>query len=73
MAHAPSAPKGFTLNEGRIDRLLRVAVGLLILALGLAFGSWWGLLGLIPLVTGAVGFCPLYAVLGVDTCALDRR
>ena len=72
MAHAPSAPKGFSINEGHTDRLVRVALGLLILALGFAFGSWWGLLGLIPLATGAVGFCPLYAVLGVDTCTFGR-
>ena len=71
MATAPASR--FATNEGRPDRLLRVALGLVILALGLAYGSWWGLVGLVPLVTGAVGFCPVYAMFGMNTCAVGRR
>jgi sulfite exporter TauE/SafE len=58
-------------NEGQMDRRLRIIAGVVILALGVAYGSWWGLVGLIPVATGFVGFCPLYALLGIDTCA-DR-
>lgn len=54
-------------NEGPTDRRLRIVAGVVLLALGLVSGSWWGLVGLIPLVTGTVGFCPLYAVLDIDT------
>ena len=58
-----------TLNEGTLDRVVRVALGILLLSL-VFFGpkTGWGLLGLIPLLTGVVGFCPLYRVIGVRTC-----
>jgi hypothetical protein len=56
-------------NEGRLDRGLRVALGLVLLSLVFVGPtSLWGLIGLIPLVTGVVGSCPLYRVFGVSTC-----
>ena len=55
-------------NVGKTDRKIRIALGITILALGMIFGSWWGLIGLIPLVTGAVQWCPLYAPLHMSTC-----
>lgn len=56
-------------NEGQIDRLIRIAVGLVLIALVFTGPHTpWGWIGLIPLATGLVGFCPLYAVLGIDTC-----
>lgn len=57
------------INEGTWDRGLRVVVGLVLIGLALA-GSigWWGYLGLIPLVTGAIGMCPVYSILGISTC-----
>jgi hypothetical protein len=55
-------------NIGSADRWIRVIIGLGILALGLAFKSWWGLLGLLPLTTAAIGYCGLYTLLGVNTC-----
>lgn len=63
-----------TTNEGIIDRALRVIVGLVLIAaaLGLfgpAYTSVWGWIGLVPLLTGLVGWCPLYAVLGIRTRA----
>lgn len=56
-------------NVGGVDRVLRIVAGLAILALGL-FGplGWWGLVGLVPLATGLVRFCPAYTVLGIRTC-----
>ena len=60
-------------NEGNIDRLIRVVVGLGLLALVfLGPETAWGWLGLIPLLTGLFGFCPLYRMLGVDTCPARR-
>lgn len=55
------------VNLGRLDRAVRLVAGLLALALGLAFGSWWGLVGLVFLVSGLVGFCPLYRLFGAST------
>jgi hypothetical protein len=55
-------------NEGSIDRAVRVLVGIVLLSLFL-FGphTWLGLIGIIPLFTGLVGFCPLYRALGLST------
>ncbi len=62
-----------TRNVGSIDRGLRIAVGLALLALG-AFGplGWWGLIGLVPLATGLLSSCPAYSLLGVNTCSAAR-
>lgn len=56
-------------NVGGIDRILRIVIGLVLVALA-ATGTVgvWGWLGLVPLATAAMGFCPLYTVLGFSTC-----
>ena len=57
------------INEGTVDRILRVLAGIVLL--GLTFTGTigaWGYIGLIPLATGAVGMCPLYTLLGINTC-----
>ena len=57
-------------NIGNTDRVLRVILGVALLSMFLVAESslrWWGLLGIVPLVTAALGFCPLYAVLGIST------
>jgi hypothetical protein len=58
-------------NEGMIDRALRIVLGLGLLAL-VFFGPQtpWGWIGIVPLLTGLVGFCPLYRLLGINTCAI---
>lgn len=60
-------------NEGNVDRIIRVVLALIIFAAGWYFQSWWGLLGFVPLLTGAVGFCPLYRIFGINTCPVDNR
>ena len=56
-------------NEGILDRGLRVALGLgLLLLTVVGPKTLWGLVGLLPLVTGIVGFCPAYRLFGVSTC-----
>ena len=56
-------------NEGGLDRVLRIVVGLAILSLAFVGPKTpWAYLGVIPLLTGVVGYCPLYALLGVSTC-----
>ncbi len=61
-------------NEGVLDRSLRVIVGLVLIGLA-ATGTvgLWGYIGVIPLLTGAVGMCPLYSLLGINTCPAPRR
>jgi hypothetical protein len=57
-------------NEGTLDRTVRIVLGLALLALVFVGPrSWIGLVGLVPLATGLVGFCPLYRLLGIRTYA----
>jgi hypothetical protein len=60
-------------NEGNLDRALRVIAGLALIGLA-ATGTvgLWGYVGVVPLLTGAVGYCPLYALLGLSTCPVKR-
>ncbi len=58
-----------TANAGPVDRTLRILVGLAVLSLTvLGPRTSWGLLGIVPLLTGLTGFCPAYAWLGISTC-----
>ncbi len=58
-------------NEGNFDRALRVLVGLGLLAIVFVGPQTpWGWVGLIPLLTGIFGLCPLYSLLGINTCPL---
>lgn len=61
-------------NVGSFDRLLRIVVGLGLLSLVfIGPQTPWGYLGLIPLVTALIGFCPAYALFGIRTCPLSRE
>jgi hypothetical protein len=58
-------------NEGTIDRGLRILAGLVLISLVfIGPQTAWGWVGLVPLLTGALGFCPLYRVLGINTCGM---
>ncbi len=60
-------------NSGNIDRILRVAVGLGLVAWAAAFnGPVWAWIGLMPLATGALGVCPAYKLLGINTCPIKK-
>lgn len=64
-----------TPNVGGIDKTLRIVVGLALLSLFFfADGSakWWGLVGLVPLGTAFLNFCPLYPILGINTCGAKK-
>ena len=54
-------------NMGSIDKILRLIIGIAIIAVGIYFKSWWGLIGLVPLLTSLVNFCPLYAPCKIST------
>jgi hypothetical protein len=64
----------FPTNEHPMERILRVIVGLGLLALVFVGPKTaWGFLGLVPLATGLLGTCPLYTVLGFSTCPVKAR
>jgi len=58
-------------NVGGIDRIIRIVAGVVLVALAATNTvGWWGWLGLVPLATGLLGWCPPYAMLGISTCAV---
>jgi len=60
-------------NEGTLDRAGRVILGIILLALTqVGPATAWGYIGIVPLVTGLVGICPLYSMLGIRTCPLNN-
>ena len=61
-----------TTNIGNVDRVARIILGLLLLSLVFLLSGgarWFGLIGLVPLVTAFVGWCPAYTLFGINTCA----
>ena len=54
-------------NIGNTDRTIRVVIGVIIGVAGIYYKSWWGLLALIPLVTSAIGYCPVYTLFKIST------
>ncbi|WP_201616310.1 DUF2892 domain-containing protein [Psychrobacter urativorans] len=56
------------INIGSTERMLRFIAGVIIIGVGAYYQSWWGVIGLVPLLTGLFRFCPLYAMLGMNTC-----
>jgi hypothetical protein len=54
-------------NVGGIDRVVRVVAGIAIIAAGAYFKSWWGAVGLVPLLTATIRWCPLYLPFGIST------
>jgi hypothetical protein len=60
-------------NIGTIDKVIRLLVGLfVVIYIGLFLGSWWGLLGVIPIFTVATSSCTLYTVFGFSTCEIKE-
>lgn len=57
-----------TRNVGVADKAVRVIAGAVIIALGVRYDSWWGALGALPIITAALGWCPLYSLIGIKTC-----
>jgi len=55
-------------NVGKTDKIIRIILGLAIGAAGYYFKSWWGLIGIIPVFTALIGWCPLYFPFGIRTC-----
>jgi hypothetical protein len=64
----------FPRNEHPVDRLIRVVAGIALLSLvWIGPQTAWGWVGLVPLVTGLIGRCPLYRLFGISTCSIGKR
>lgn len=55
-------------NVGTVDRVIRWVLGILIIILGVVFRSWWGVIGLIPIISAVIRWCPIYRLFGITTC-----
>jgi hypothetical protein len=63
--------RAMSINVGVVDKVVRIVVGVGLLSLVIVLEGnvrWLGLIGIVPLVTGLIGYCPLYSVLGLSTC-----
>jgi len=69
---APYREEVMNLNVGSMDRVIRVVLGLAIIGAGVYFKSWWGAIGVVPLLTAAIGWCPIYLPFGLSTCTIRR-
>jgi len=56
-------------NVGNADKSIRLVLGVLIIGFGILNNSWFGLLGLVPIATAAMGWCPAYVPFGLNTCS----
>ncbi|MCE1184311.1 DUF2892 domain-containing protein [Zoogloea sp.] len=59
-------------NVGGIDKILRIGAGVGLLSWAALGGPAWAWIGVVPLATGALGFCPLYPLIGLNTCPLKK-
>jgi hypothetical protein len=60
-------------NVGVTDRIIRIILGVVIILAGVYFKSWWGVVGIVPIVTGLIRFCPAYIPFGFSTCKQDKK
>jgi hypothetical protein len=73
-----SQEEAMNANVGLVDRVARVMIGLVLIAFAIPLGfpqtgwNWLGWIGVVPVITGLLGTCPLYTVLGLSTCPLKR-
>lgn len=56
-----------TANVGGVDKILRITIGLIIIALGFIYSTWWGLVGVVLLATGLLNYCAVYNLINVST------
>ena len=60
------------LNVGGIDQILRIVLGVVISTIGVIYNNWWGMIGLIPLVTVTMSWCPLYNLVGLSSLKINK-
>jgi len=59
-------------NVGKPDKNIRIVLGIIIVAAGVYFKSWWGIVAIVPLVTAFSGFCPLYRLFWINTSKTNQ-
>lgn len=59
-------------NVGTADRIIRLILGLAIIGWGVYAQSWWGAIGVVPIFTALVGWCPAYLPFGIKTCSVKK-
>ena len=60
-------------NVGGIDKIIRILAGIALIAWALMGGPVWAWIGVVPLATGLLGWCPAYTLLGMNTCPLSKK
>lgn len=60
-------------NVGGLDKKLRIAAGVIIIAAGAYFQSWWGAVGIVPLATALINWCPAYLPFKISTCKTETK
>ena len=60
------------INVGKYERVIRIVVGIAIIGWGVYAKNWWGIIGAVPLLTGLIGWCPPYAMFGINTCSTKK-
>ena len=59
-------------NIGKTDKIIRVILGVCLIAVGVYYQSWWGAVGIIPIFTAAIGWCPAYVPFGISSCKTEK-
>ena len=59
-------------NVGGIDKIIRIVVGIALIVWAIAGGPVWAWIGILPLATGLLGWCPAYSLLGIKTCPMKK-
>ena len=60
-------------NVGSADRAIRIVAGLIIIIIGIYFKSWWGAIGIIPILTSVINWCPIYVPFGISTISKQKK
>ncbi|MGP1579534.1 MAG: YgaP family membrane protein [Wolinella sp.] len=60
-------------NVGKTDKWIRIGLGIVLILIGAFYQSWWGAVGLVPLLTGIVNYCPLYPLIKADTRSTEEK
>ena len=61
------------VNVGSADKIIRIVAGVAVIGWGFYAQNWLGAIGIIPLATAAMGWCPLYSVLGIKSCPMKKN
>lgn len=60
-------------NVGKPDKIIRYTLGIIVIAGGIFYESWWGAIGIIPILTATINWCPIYAIFGISTISKEEK